>query len=54
MSPSDGYVRQKVIGLEVKVKELQEKRKQEVMSGLKNLGNTVLGYFGMSLDNFKF
>ena len=23
------------------------------MSGLKNIGNSVLGYFGMSLDNFK-
>lgn len=23
------------------------------MSGLKNIGNSVLGWFGMSLDNFK-
>jgi hypothetical protein len=23
------------------------------MSGLKNIGNSILGYFGMSLDNFK-
>lgn len=23
------------------------------MDGLKNIGNTFLGYFGMSLDNFK-
>ena len=23
------------------------------MDGLKNIGNSVLGYFGMSLDNFK-
>jgi hypothetical protein len=26
---------------------------EEVMSGLKNIGNSILGYFGMSLDNFK-
>ena len=23
------------------------------MGGLKNIGNSILGYFGMSLDNFK-
>lgn len=23
------------------------------MDGLKNIGNSILGYFGMSLDNFK-
>jgi hypothetical protein len=23
------------------------------MSGLKNIGNSILGYFGMSLDNFQ-
>ena len=23
------------------------------MDGLKNIGNSVLGYFGLSLDNFK-
>jgi len=36
-----------------RVEELTEKRKTEVMSGLKDLGNTLLGKFGMSLDNFK-
>jgi hypothetical protein len=24
------------------------------MDGLKTIGNSILGYFGMSLDNFKF
>ena len=33
--------------------EINEKRKTEVIDGLKNIGNSVLGYFGMSLDNFK-
>lgn len=37
----------------MKVDEINEKRKEEVMSGLKNIGNSVLGYFGLSLDNFK-
>jgi hypothetical protein len=27
--------------------------KDEVFSGLKSLGNMVLGNFGMSIDNFK-
>ena len=28
--------------------------KKEMMDKLKGLGNTILGKFGMSLDNFKF
>jgi hypothetical protein len=39
--------------LEIKVKEKQQKMQEEVMGGLKNIGNSILGYFGMSLDNFK-
>ncbi|GAA5953530.1 hypothetical protein JCM3765_005064 [Sporobolomyces pararoseus] len=31
----------------------QQKEKDEVLGKLKNLGNTVLGKFGFSLDNFK-
>ena len=30
-----------------------EKMKEEVIGGLKNLGNMFLGNFGMSIDNFK-
>jgi len=35
------------------VEDLNEKRKTEVVDGLKKIGNSILGYFGMSLDNFK-
>jgi hypothetical protein len=27
--------------------------KDEVVGNMKKLGNSVLGYFGMSIDNFK-
>ena len=34
-------------------KEKFEKMKDEVMGNLKNLGNSMLGYFGMKVDDFK-
>lgn len=34
-------------------KEKFEKMKDEVVTNLKKVGNSVLGYFGMSIDNFK-
>lgn len=27
--------------------------KKEAIDGLKSIGNSLLGYFGLSLDNFK-
>lgn len=39
--------------LEPQVRERQERLKEEMLGKLKELGNTVLGKFGLSLDNFK-
>ena len=39
--------------LERVVKEKQEKMKDEMLGKLKDLGNSLLGKFGMSLDNFQ-
>ncbi len=39
--------------LEAKEKQKMEKMKNEALGQLKNLGNTILGKFGMNLDNFK-
>ena len=39
--------------LSTAVKEKQEKMKEEMLGKLKDLGNTLLGKVGLSLDNFK-
>ena len=39
--------------LEQLQKEKFEKMKDEVIGNMKSLGNKALGYFGMSIDNFK-
>jgi len=39
--------------VEAELKEKTEKMKEEMLGKLKDLGNTVLGKFGMSLDNFQ-
>ncbi len=45
--------REGVKRLQPVVKERQEKQMAEMMSQLKGFGNTILGKFGLSLDNFK-
>jgi len=43
-----------VRSLEYRVAEAQEKEKAEMLGKLKDLGNTILGNFGLSTDNFQF
>ncbi|KAG4302830.1 hypothetical protein PCK1_000990, partial [Pneumocystis canis] len=41
------------ISIKPKLSEAQEKEKAQALNQLKNLGNTILGKFGLSMDNFK-
>ena len=51
--PENETARKNVRRLEPIVKVRTEKQKEEMMSKLKDMGNSLLGKFGMSLDNFK-
>lgn len=53
LDPASDWARRAVARLEPKVQERQEAVKAEMLGKLKDLGNTILGKFGMSLDNFK-
>lgn len=53
MAPNDVKSQMKVKELEKVVAELNEKRKKEVIDGLKTIGNSFLGLFGLNLNNFK-
>ncbi|GBF94265.1 hypothetical protein Rsub_06535 [Raphidocelis subcapitata] len=53
LDPSSSWAAAAALRLEPAVKERQEKMKEEMLGKLKDLGNTLLGKFGLSLDNFK-
>ncbi|KAL4435733.1 hypothetical protein ABPG74_018284 [Tetrahymena malaccensis] len=53
LDPDDKQIKAKIFIMQKDLEKLNEKRKTEVLSGLKDLGNTILGKFGLSLDNFK-
>ncbi|EIE22825.1 TPR protein [Coccomyxa subellipsoidea C-169] len=53
LDPDNTLAKNTVLRLTPVVKERQEKMKDEMLGKLKDLGNTLLGKVGLSLDNFK-
>ncbi|EYU34308.1 hypothetical protein MIMGU_mgv1a0116591mg, partial [Erythranthe guttata] len=53
LDPSNDQARRSVIRLKPLADEKREKMKEEMMGKLKEMGNSILGRFGMSVDNFK-
>ncbi|CAL8464851.1 g4386 [Coccomyxa elongata] len=53
LDPENALANKTVLRLTPIVNERREKIKDEMLGKLKDLGNTVLGKFGLSLDNFK-
>lgn len=53
LDPSNVQARRNIVRLEPLAREKMEKMKEEMMGKLKDLGNNILGRFGMSVDNFK-
>ncbi|AES79205.2 putative acetyltransferase A, auxiliary subunit [Medicago truncatula] len=53
IDPSNGQAGKSIRRLEPLAAVKREKMKEEMMEKLKEMGNSVLGRFGMSLDNFK-
>lgn len=53
IEPNNRIVATHVRRLQQLEHERMERMKEETMSKLKDLGNSILGNFGLSLDNFK-
>lgn len=53
VEPTNDQVRRTLRRLEPLAAEKREKMKEEMIGKLKEMGNSVLGKFGMSVDNFK-
>jgi tetratricopeptide (TPR) repeat protein len=53
LDPGNRSSREGISRLEAAIKARDEKLKTEMLDKLKGLGKTILGKFGMSLDNFK-
>jgi len=53
LNPGNGEIHRHVKRLQKIEDERIEKLKEETMGKLKDLGNSILGNFGLSLDNFK-
>lgn len=53
MDPLNHQAKRSILRLEPLAREKREKMKEEMMGKLKEMGNSILGKFGMSVDNFK-
>lgn len=53
LDPGNAWAVKTVAKLTPEVQARQEKLKEEMLGKLKDLGNSLLGKFGLSLDNFK-
>ncbi|KAL2936158.1 Tetratricopeptide repeat protein 1 [Bienertia sinuspersici] len=53
VDPSNDQARRNIVRLEPLAREKMEKMKEEMMGKLKEMGNNILGRFGMSVDNFQ-
>jgi len=53
LDPTSSWAASTIARLEPIAQARQEKLKEEMLGKLKDLGNTLLGKFGLSLDNFK-
>ncbi|XP_044471933.1 tetratricopeptide repeat protein 1-like [Mangifera indica] len=53
LDPANNQARKTIIRLEPLAAEKREKMKEEMIGKLKEMGNSILGRFGMSTDNFK-
>ncbi|GMY35535.1 tetratricopeptide repeat protein 1 isoform X2 [Fagus crenata] len=53
LDPSNDQAKKSIRRLGPLAEEKREKMKEEMISKLKDMGNSLLGRFGMSVDNFK-
>ncbi|KAK9148147.1 hypothetical protein Scep_006904 [Stephania cephalantha] len=53
LDPSHDQARKSIRRFEPLAAEKREKMKEEMIGKLKEMGNSILGRFGMSVDNFK-
>ncbi|CAK7338110.1 unnamed protein product [Dovyalis caffra] len=53
LDPSNDQAKKTIRRLEPLAAEKREKMKEEMIGKLKDMGNSLLGRFGMSIDNFK-
>ncbi|CAF0855799.1 unnamed protein product [Brachionus calyciflorus] len=54
LEPKTNSYKMRILELDARIKERNEKMKEEMMSKLKDLGNLVLKPFGLSTENFQF